>query len=238
MARPMASGSAAETLLLAGILPSGTESAEAFDGDCDGGELFPAEADVVAEASQKRRREFTGVRVCARLALARAGIRPAPVIPGPSGAPQWPAGMVGSMTHCDGYRGAAVGRAETFAAIGIDAEPHDVLPAGVLARVACESERRALAGLRAQAPEICWDRILFSAKETVFKAWSPMTGRQLGFADAEVDLEPDSTSGVFVARLLVAGPVVGGRPIDAFQGRWTVGRGLVVTAVTVPASSP
>src|SRR5258708_4350783 len=117
MASPMASESAAETILLAGILPSGTESAEVFGGECDDGELFAAEAVLVAGASQKRQREFTGARVCARLALARAGIRPAPVIPGPSGAPQWPAGMVGSMTHCDGYRGAAVGRAETFAAI-------------------------------------------------------------------------------------------------------------------------
>jgi 4'-phosphopantetheinyl transferase EntD len=235
MAGVMASGSAAEPVLLAGILPPGIESAEVFGGDCDDGQLFPAEATLVAEATQKRRREFTGVRVCARLALARAGIRPAPIIRGPSGAPQWPAGMVGSMTHCYGYRGAAVGRAEAFAAIGIDAEPHDELPAGVLARVARESERTVLDGLTARAPGFCWDRILFSAKESVFKAWSPMTGRRLGFTDAQVDLD---TSGAFAARLLVAGPVVGGRRIDAFSGRWVVGRGLVVTAVIVPANSP
>jgi len=234
MTSPMASAPAAEPGLLAGILPPGTGSAEVFGGECDDGELFPAEADLIAGASRKRRQEFTGVRVCARLALARAGIRPAPIIPGLSGAPQWPAGMVGSMTHCAGYRAAAVGRAGTFAAIGIDAEPHDALPAGVLARVACESERTALARLRARAPGFCWDRILFSAKESVFKAWSPLTGHRLAFMEAEVGLHP---SGTFAARLLVAGPVVGGRRISPFSGRWVVGHGLVVTAVTVPASS-
>jgi 4'-phosphopantetheinyl transferase EntD len=235
MAGVMASGSTGDPALLAGILPPGAESAEVFGGECDDGELFPSEAELVAKASPKRRREFTGIRVCARLALARAGIRPAPIMPGPSGAPQWPAGMVGSMTHCDGYRAAAVGRAEKFAAIGIDAEPHDALPAGVLARVAREPERTALAELRGRAPAFCWDRILFSAKESVFKAWSPMTGRRLAFAEAEVSLDP---SGAFTARLLVAGPVVGGRRIGVFSGRWAVDRGMVVTAVTVPASPP
>jgi enterobactin synthetase component D / holo-[acyl-carrier protein] synthase len=222
-------------MMLAGILPAGIQSAEVFDGESDDGELFPEEAVLVAGAAAKRRREFTGVRVCARLALARAGVRPAPIMPGPSGSPLWPAGIVGSMTHCDGYRAAAVGRADTFAAIGIDAEPHEVLPGGVLRRVASDSERTALAGLAAMAPEFCWDRLLFSAKESVYKAWFPATGRQLGFSDAEVELD---VSDRFAAHLLVPGPMVGGQPVGTYDGSWAVGRGLVVTAVAVPASCP
>jgi len=224
-----------DPMMLAGMLPSGVESAEVFGAECDDGELFPEEAALVAGATAKRRREFTGVRVCARLALARAGVQPAPIMPGPSGAPLWPSGIVGSMTHCDGYRAAAVGRADAFAAIGIDAEPHEVLPAGVLPRVASESERIGLAGLATVAPEFCWDRILFSAKESVFKAWSPATGRRLGFSEAEVVLD---VSGRFVAHLLVPGPMVGGRQVGTFNGFWAVSRGLVATAVAVPASHP
>jgi len=143
--------------------------------------------------------------------------------------------VVGSITHCEGYRAAAVGRAEAFAAIGIDAEPHDVLPDGVLAQVASDSERAALASLATLAPEFCWDRILFCVKESVYKAWFPATGRWLGFADADVELDPD---GSFAARLLVAGPVVDGRRLSTYHGFWAVGRGLIVTAVTVPASRP
>jgi len=221
--------------MLAGILPSGAESAEIFGGECDDGELVGEEAALVASATEKRRREFTGVRVCARLALLRAGVRPAPILPGPSGSSQWPAGIVGSMTHCDGYRAAAVGRADTLAAIGIDAEPHEVLPGGVLSGVAGESERSTLAGLAAVAPGFCWDRILFSAKESVYKAWFPATGRRLGFSDAKVELD---VSGSFVAHLLVPGPIVGGRRVGRYDGFWAVGRGLVVTAVAVPANFP
>ena len=134
------------------------------------------------------------------------------------------------MTHCDGYRACAIGRAEKFAAVGIDAEPHAALPAGVLPMVAMESERSALAVLAAQAPGICWDRILFSAKESVFKAWFPATGRWLGFAGAEVTID---SAGTFAASLLVPGPVVGGRPLTTYHGRWIVERGLITTAVVV-----
>src|SRR5689334_20163604 len=105
--------------MLAGLLPSAVISAEVFGDGCDDGALLPEEAALIAGASEKRRREFTGVRVCARLALARGGLDPAPILPGPAGAPGWPQGVVGSMTHCDGYRAAAIGRSEEFAAIGI-----------------------------------------------------------------------------------------------------------------------
>ena len=135
--------------MLAELLPSAVEATEVYGNGGDGrrGVLLPAEL-AVAGASEKRRREFTGARVCARLALARACFARLLILPGPTGAPQWPSGVVGSLTHCDGYRGAAVGRTEAFAAIGIDAEPlHAALPDGVLAKVASESEQMALARL-------------------------------------------------------------------------------------------
>ena len=220
--------------MLAAIVPSGVEVAEVFGDGCDHAALLAGEEAVIRGAAPKRRREFTAVRACARRALARAGFEPAPILPGSSGAPVWPPGVAGSLTHCDGYRAAALGRAEMFAAIGIDAEPHDALPAGVLPMVVGESERRALAVLEALAPGICWDRILFSAKESVFKAWFPATGQWLGFAGAEVTLDP---AGTFAARLLVPGPVVGGSPLTGYQGRWIVERGLIVTAVVVPADA-
>jgi 4'-phosphopantetheinyl transferase EntD len=86
---------------------------------------------------------------------------------------------------------------------------------------------------------------LFSAKESVYKAWFPLTGRWLGFeeADVEADIEADSdvrgragdaAQGRFRAELLVPGPVVGGRRLQHFEGRWIVGGGVAATAVTVP----
>lgn len=219
--------------MLAAIVPADVATAEVFGGSCDDAELFPQEEEAIAPAAPKRRREFTGVRACARVALARAGLPPSPIVPGPSRAPVWPPGVTGSMTHCDGYRGCAIGRTEAIAAIGIDAEPHDDLPDGVLPFVSSESERGRLAELRRADPGTCYERILFSAKESVFKAWFPATGQWLGFEQADLTIDP---GGKFTARLLVPGPVVGGRRLTAYHGRWLVSRGLILTAVIVPSA--
>jgi 4'-phosphopantetheinyl transferase EntD len=76
-----------------------------------------------------------------------------------------------------------------------------------------------------------WDRLLFSAKESVYKAWFPLTRRWLNFTEAAVTPHPDGT---FTARLLVPGPVVDGHPVDGFDGRWLTRDGLVLTAIVLP----
>ncbi|WP_212830409.1 4'-phosphopantetheinyl transferase [Catellatospora sp. TT07R-123] len=216
------------------VLPPGVRIAEAFaDPEHGPDALFAQEAAHVAKAVDKRRREFTTVRVCARTALGQLGVDPAPLLPGVRGAPVWPAGVVGSMTHCDGYRAAAVSRITDHASVGIDAEPHAVLPDGVLGLIASESERRHLDELARAAPHVHWDRLMFCAKEAVYKAWSPLTGRWLDFLEADVAVDPGA--GTFRARLLVPGDCAGGRVLTGFDGRWHVADGLVVAGITVTA---
>nr|WP_308119184.1 4'-phosphopantetheinyl transferase superfamily protein [Streptomyces sp. JJ38] len=198
--------------------------------------LFPEEAAAVAGAVRKRQEEFATVRFCARTALARLGHAPAPLLTNRRGAPQWPAGVVGSMTHCDGYRAAAVARASAALSVGIDAEPNAPLPHGVLGKIALPAERERLGRLSALRPAVHWARLLFSAKESVFKVWYPLTGRELDFTEAEVTIEPGD--GTFSARLLVPGPVVDGRRLELFGGRWAAGDGLVVSAIVLPAPEP
>ncbi|MFF8970824.1 4'-phosphopantetheinyl transferase [Streptomyces sp. NPDC014995] len=201
-----------------------------------GGPLYPEEEALLARAVAKRRREFTVVRGCARRAMEKLGVAPQPVLPGERGAPQWPAGLTGSMTHCDGYGAAALVRATDLASLGIDAEPHRPLPEGVQSAIALPAEEERLRGLAADRPEVHWDRLLFSAKESVYKAWFPLTRKWLDFAEADIDIDPglaDGARGTFRARLLVPGPVLGGRRLDHFDGRWSVERGLVATAITV-----
>ncbi len=218
--------------MLEAILPAGVAVAEEFGLLSEEAELLPAERDAIATAAPKRRREFAAVRACARRALSDLGLPPAAVLPGPSGEPAWPAGVAGSMTHCEGYRACAIGRGQEFAAIGIDAEPHAALPDGVLGMVTSESERAHLAELAGAAPGTCWDRILFCAKEAVYKAWFPITGSWLGFSDADVRID---TAGTFHARLLVPGPATGGRQLTGYDGRWQVTRDLITATVVVAA---
>ena len=221
--------------MIAAALPT-TVATEAAYGDVPGGSdaLFPQERALIRHAVPTRRGEFATVRYLARRALARIGVAAAPIVPNRRGAPQWPAGVVGSMTHCAGYRAAAVSRAEVCAAVGIDAEPNRPLPEGVFPVVTLPGERAQVAMLESRRPDVCWDRIYFSAKESVFKAWYPLTGRELDFSEAEITFDPlDAT---FAARLRVPGPVVAGHQVTAFHGRWLATRGLLATIVHLPMS--
>ncbi|MFD7256839.1 4'-phosphopantetheinyl transferase [Streptomyces sp. NPDC059874] len=224
------------------LLPHWVAAVETHgDDEADRAPLYPEEQEVVARAVDKRRREFSAVRACARRAMAKLGLPPVPVLPGERGAPRWPEGLIGSMTHCDGYRAAALVHATDLASLGIDAEPHRPLPDGILPAVALPAERERLALLGARRPEVHWDRVLFSAKESVYKAWYPLTGKWLDFEEADIEIHmPSGTAsyGRFRAELLVPGPVVGGRRLGHFEGVWTVGRGLIGTAVTIPQVCP
>lgn len=214
--------------MLRAILPAAVRAEERF-GDGAGVVLFPEELATVAGSTAARRADFEAVRACAREALAELGMAPAPLVPGADGAPVWPAGVVGSMTHCPHYRAAAVARAGAVASVGIDAEPNAPLPPGVLDLVACAGERVGICPGARDA--VAADRLLFSAKEAVYKAWYPLTGRWLGFEDVRIEFRP---GGRFRARLLVAGPVVAGVEVTELAGQWTAARGLLATSVVVP----
>jgi 4'-phosphopantetheinyl transferase EntD len=216
--------------MIADILSPEVIAVEAFS-DRPGVKLFPEEAALLASAVDKRRREFATARHCARAALARLGVSPAPLLPGPHGAPRWPAGVVGSITHCDGYRAVAVARDRDVITLGLDAEPASPLPSGVLPLVSADNERAWIRDFAQTRPDVCWDRLLFSAKESVYKAWFPLTGRWLDFSEASVTVDPDA--GTFAAALLVPGPVTDGRTLTGFAGRWMISRGLVLTATTI-----
>lgn len=219
--------------MIESILPNGVVAAELFE-DPPGLQPHPLEAPLVAKAVDKRKREFTSARHCARIAMDKLGVEQAPIMRGTSGAPQWPKGVVGSLTHCDGYRGAVLGYAMQVRSVGIDAEPHGALPDGVLDAVSLQAERDWLA---TAGSDVHYDRLLFCAKEATYKAWEPLTGRWLGFEDAHITFERTGTgtdiSGTFHSELLVPGDVVSGSPLSSFDGRWLVSDGLIVTAIAV-----
>ncbi|MFJ1647626.1 4'-phosphopantetheinyl transferase [Streptomyces sp. NPDC088258] len=196
-------------------------------------DLFPEERQLVAQAVDKRLREFTTARSCAREALRRLGHPAVPIPRAPSGAPVWPAGVVGSITHCEGYRAAAVAGSADTAWLGLDAEPNlPLADRSILSLISLPGERRHLAELAAARAEVHWERLLFSAKESVYKVWSPMAGRRLDFGDAEVDFSPED--GTFRARATAPGA----EGVRIFHGRWQLRDGILLTAVTVGRRPP
>lgn len=212
------------------ILPAEVESQECF-GEPTDGFLFPEEEQIIARAVAVRRREYATVRSCARACLDRLGYPPVPILPGVGGAPTWPAGVQGSMTHCAGYAAAAVGPVPQILAIGIDAEPDVPLPDGVLDLVATAAEQDRLAVAQAEPDSPNWDRLLFSAKEAVYKAWFPLVGEWLDHQQAEITFDPPD--GTFVALLARDGLFVDGHQVRRLDGRWIRDRGILLTAVVL-----
>lgn len=173
---------------------------------------YAAEARAVRHAVPDRRREHATVRACARAALVRLGQRPGSIPNDADGVPVWPVGVVGSLTHCRGYRAALVSLRTQHGAVGLDAEPHEPLPAEVADAVLREDDVHDLAtGWRA-------DRIAFCVKEAAYKTWFPPTRRWLEFTDVSTNVSADGT---FTAR-------ADGLP--TLRGRWVVRRGYVVAA--------
>ena len=208
--------------LLSTILPAGLMTAEVVGEEPEPAFLFVEEASCVASAVAKRRREFANGRLCAHWALSRLGFEPTPLMPDYSGKPLWPLGAIGSITHCLGYCAAAVGASSRFKTLGIDAEVARPLPSGVTPLVLRPEEHQWVEG---QAELPCGDRLIFSAKESVLKAWSSLGTRSLAFD--EISVEIGREFGTFVARL----------PAGAFTYEWTghclVRDGLILTALAV-----
>jgi phosphopantetheine--protein transferase-like protein len=183
--------------------------------------LCPLDAGFIESAAPKRRRDFALGRFCAHAALVQMG-RDEPAIPiGTAGAPVWPTGIIGSITHTRGYAAAAVASQERFLAVGIDAERIGGVTEALMPRLFGPAERDWLmaqdAGKRASLLTI-----FFSAKEAFFKAFGAQMENRLAFRDIHIVLR----DGGFTVRH-------GGR---VAQGRLSVQGDLVVTAVIVPAS--
>lgn len=153
-------------------------------------DLYTVEAELIAGASPRRRREFAEARACARQALEALGIPPGPIPAAADGAPIWPAGVVGSITHKGGYRAAVVAFAADVQGIGIDAELDEPLPDGVLATIASREDLDQVEALLEERPETAWDRLLFCAKEAAVKAGYSLGVGGAGVREVEVSIDP------------------------------------------------
>ncbi len=205
----------------------------------DFGHLRDAEREYFASAVPKRVREATTARSCARLALKRLYLREPeltepptePVfVPRADGSPAWPAGVVGSMTHCAGYRAAAVGSAHRYAGIGIDVEPAVPLSAAVQELIVRDEEKRFAFGVHS--------KVLFLQRGGA-QNLVPLGFRGFDVSDISVACDVESAAGrrgedargTFTARI----PTMPDAPV--LHGGWAIGGGFVATAASLSVSN-
>ena len=144
--------------------------------------LLPEEAASMASAAVARRRASGAARIVTRELLVQLGYGGVAIPRAVSGAPVWPAGIVGSMAHDDRVAVGAVGLARDIGVVGIDVELAEPLPPDMLELVATPQE------LSKIADDPLRGRLLFAAKEAVYKAAYPLDKVFLEFRDVEVDL--------------------------------------------------
>ncbi len=151
--------------------------------DADETHLLPEEARSLPARQPAMRCASGAARWIAHGLLAEFCVNDTAVLRAPSGAPVWPEGITGSLAHDNEMAVAAIAPVGRIASLGIDVEPALALPDDILALVATRADRtdaadRHLAG-----------RILFSAKEAVYKAVYPLDREILGYEDIAVDLD-------------------------------------------------
>jgi 4'-phosphopantetheinyl transferase EntD len=144
--------------------------------------LLKEEVPALAASVVKVRRASGAARIVARQLLTQLGHANCALPKGPAGAPVWPAGIVGSLAHDSRVAVAAVGMRADVGALGIDVEPAECLPSELLELVATPQERLNL------GDDAYSGRLLFVAKEAVYKAVHPLDQTFLEHHDVEINL--------------------------------------------------
>jgi len=211
------------------LLPAGVAAAESTTTVSDA-TLTVTERALIASAVPDRVREFATGRWCARQALSKLGIVGFSLLADPSRAPIWPEGIVGSITHVNGFCAAVVGPADEFAGIGIDAEHESCVTPNLWPHLFTAEERAWLVQLPDEQ-RYRMAALLFSAKESFYKCQYQFAKKWLDFTSVRVTVEgdrwrvsPASTGSLDWIR-------------DSFSGRFAFADQRVHTSIVVRASA-
>ena len=167
---------------MAGIAPKSARIGCRVIRDGDEAHLLPAEAHSIPARQPAMRRASGAARWIAHGLLMELGVNDVAILRAPTGAPVWPDGIIGSLAHDDDMAVAAVAPVGHISSLGIDVEPAQPLPDDIFALVATPADRTGAADRHLAG------RILFAAKEAVYKASYPLDREVLGYEDITVDL--------------------------------------------------
>ncbi len=147
--------------------------------------VLQAEEQLIAQASSKRQREFRAGRHCAHTALQQLGLAKQAILRDANRAPLWPKGYLGSISHCQDLCIAACAKQHPIISLGLDAEPMQPIKPGVEQYIQTKAEMAYLKSLVPRLPE----RLVFSAKESLYKCFYPLLKTFFGFHTVEIVID-------------------------------------------------
>ena len=181
--------------------------------------------------SEKRKQQFLSGRMAAREALRKLGFADGAAVigRGSNGEPVWPAGITGSISHSESLAVAATGRTDAWSSIGIDIEPAISERKAPIARRVCATEE--IDWINACQGELMLRLTrVFSAKESLYKAFFQATGHRLSFEDASLRWNEDcSVALVKFLRLEIQNFLPHQIHVHALESQ-----GLVLTSCLIP----
>lgn len=154
-------------------------------------EVFPEEELFISRAVEKRKREFRAGRHTAHKVLAELGTPGYPLKVGDHRQPLWPKGIIGSISHTEGFCACAATRQGELISMGIDVEPMLPVDDASLPLICTRKELQSIESDQPKTPiPLC--KLVFSAKECVHKVYHPLNGHTLDFLDAEISFDLES----------------------------------------------
>lgn len=152
--------------------------------------LWPTEEPATLRMRDTRRVEFAAGRAAARAAMTDQGLPQTAIPMGPDRAPHWPAGLYGSIAHCDRAAVAIVAPRTKVSGLGIDIEEDSDLSPDLWFEILTPDEHTWLRG-QPRSEQGRRAKEIFCAKEAIHKLHHPITHRMLGFQEVTITLEPE-----------------------------------------------
>jgi 4'-phosphopantetheinyl transferase EntD len=197
--------------------------------------LYSEEAAHLGRAAPKRTQEFAAGRLCARRVLSELGIENFPLQAASDRQPLWPAGIVGSITHTDGFCAAVAAEKKHLIAVGLDCEVAGSVKAELWPTLFRDEETRWLC--RLPPPEQpAAATLIFCAKEAFYKCQYPLTREWLYFQDAWIEL-PVWRAGQGAFNIHASRNIAfSSHAVMPLQGRFIYHDAFVTAGVGVPAA--
>lgn len=152
----------------------------------DPARLWPQERLAIGSAIERRQREFAAGRAAARKALHNLGLGGCAIPAREDRSPQWPPGVVGSISHADGICVVVVSTKSACRSLGVDVEPDLAVDAELWPSIGTRRETDRI-GKAAQDHQPFLATRLFTAKEAFYKWQFQITRVLLDFHEVEVE---------------------------------------------------
>lgn len=193
--------------------------------------LWPGEADCIVGAVPRRQREFVSARSAARRAMGELRLPLASIGRSKNGAPIWPDGVVGSLSHGAGDSIAVVASRSKVMTLGVDIEAATPLSEDIVDNIVMPEDWAGCLDLRSHHSTI-WQMVIFSAKEAFYKAYHQLTIELVDFDAVSLRFNSDDSRLAGDFRVVARGDLLNCPDIlQKLSGRWLVYDGKIFTAM-------